>query len=103
NAIAATGVSTLSLHDGLPISLNLNRRPWMSQKPWTAIRNSGPSTDQNSGPISTKNTGKMTTIDSREKSPQKRRVNDQLRRPLALDRKSTRLNSNHVSTSYAVF
>src|SRR5438477_5982920 len=78
NVTAHTSIYTLSLHDALPI--------WRRTRP-----------------------ARLTTAPSRprcrrahppaERPPSRRRA----RPPLALDRKSTRLNSSHMSISYAVF
>src|SRR5207249_10427480 len=74
NDTAPTEIYTLSLHDALPIF------------PVTSVRD----TDENS--IRSRSCGRATSIRDASR-----------RRTSIEDRKSTRLNSSHVSISYAVF
>src|SRR5688572_32329948 len=80
NAAAPTGISTLSLHDALPI---LDREH--SIGPTTAL------TFSRDGRwlLARRNKGAAALWD--------------LRQPIRQDRKSTRLNSSHSQISYAVF
>src|SRR5438067_8702137 len=78
-APAPTGICTLSLHDALPISTAERRAP-----PGTRLVMSSPRPD--AGAVH----GQL----QRDRGQRRRRVGD---------RKSTRLNSSHVSISYAVF
>src|SRR5438067_2990552 len=74
NPTATTVIYTLSLHDALPI---FNSAAWYQNGPLTTVTNVGLTTaDSNGGSLISK---------------------------IGLDRKSTRLNSSHVSISYAVF
>src|SRR5690242_21153843 len=80
NDTATTEIYTLSLHDALPISRD---------QPSVAT-----ATDtQRAGPTSVA-TGRAAPSDAPEES---------YRRIETIDRKSTRLNSSHMSISYAVF
>src|SRR5437773_3825168 len=77
NDTATTEIYTLSLHDALPICGRAPRQP-SPPAPVASVRNVGP--------------------------PGNRRAHDRRRaRGHAADRKSTRLNSSHITISYAVF
>src|SRR5207249_9460364 len=92
---------TLSLHDALPISLVLSaaiNSPKVSSSRWTAEKYCA---------ISRRTAGRSSRNDGRAISDSVNNFNGAATGPLAaggsLDRKSTRLNSSHVSISYAVF
>src|SRR2546430_2811920 len=80
NDTATTEIYTLSLHDALPISLRVGRRPRARVPDMEFER-------------------------SRLREPEQRGqvVAQQVVVRLVLDRKSTRLNSSHSQISYAVF
>src|SRR5207249_11427139 len=91
-------ISTLSLHDALPIS----HRPWLRSSPSrnppipakrSTNRNESEGNCLATSPLLTENGCIATTRNASLMNH---------RRKLA-DRKSTRLNSSHVSISYAVF
>src|SRR5699024_12626206 len=75
-----TDIYTLSLHDALPIC--------MSQNDWSSSRSPQSSTGSSTAPSGSRGSTVATTPSSSSRRQ---------------DRKSTRLNSSHVSISYAVF
>src|SRR5438034_8174437 len=85
---ATTGISTLSLHDALPISERALRR--RGQEPRGGAEDA-------SGKEQARLGRAAEPVDGR---PPARRC---ARRSVARDRKSTRLNSSHTVISYAVF
>src|SRR5699024_12603816 len=100
-ATSSSHISTLSLHDALPISSGMYFFPTASPKnkkcSWIAhshIKIIYPKNENQECEITFKN-GKQITIDASK-------CNFTFL-VLVLDRKSTRLNSSHVSISYAVF
>src|SRR5699024_11373841 len=78
---STTAISTLSLHDALPISI----RPRSPHCVVESSRNTGSPLTASSHILTFEHSSKTSTPPSRS------------------DRKSTRLNSSHVSISYAVF
>src|SRR5688500_20345025 len=83
-ASAPTRISTLSLHDALPISAGM-RMPGWREAMWTHLN---------------------LALRSGRERPGNSLTDDELRSievPVVLDRKSTRLNSSHLVISYAVF
>src|SRR3712207_7594278 len=86
NDTATTEIYTLSLHDALPISAQVGSVPWSADRP-AQLLGSPSGTGRRSVPSSA-------TV-TRSSHPDIR--------PLAVDRKSTRLNSSHANISYAVF
>src|SRR5207249_8585521 len=88
NYTTTTEIYTLSLHDALPISIGCgtcSSDPWGS-RPDRRCRN--------------RNCAKASRMVSAHPGNRSRSI--RTRRP-PIDRKSTRLNSSHVSISYAVF
>src|SRR5207249_10015550 len=85
HAPATTHISTLSLHDALPISFGLDQ----------------PLPNQYVNYLSNLLTGNWLTSPSG--LPVLPQILNALPETVELDRKSTRLNSSHVSISYAVF
>src|SRR3712207_7474721 len=81
NDTATTEIYTLSLHDALPISRQLRRRPRTWPATATDLAEAG-AQPADRGPL------------RRDHGP---------RDGLLRDRKSTRLNSSHANISYAVF
>src|SRR5437868_13178017 len=91
---AATQIFTLSLHDALPISMSCNEmvEAAFAKKYWTSNGKTPSQTIYAAVIREITKKGK----DSRFKKTDRGQFE-------ATDRKSTRLNSSHVSTSYAVF
>src|SRR5207249_11477899 len=83
---ATTGISTLSLHDALPISVSGVSRPSTRKYGWFPTFRC-----KSEDLFSTARRSRSSTLVGIVCKPRKR------------DRKSTRLNSSHVSISYAVF
>src|SRR5699024_11412383 len=92
NHSSPTHISTLSLHDALPISTSLKPPPMFS-----TIYFPSPtwSLDAASFSLSIRELAKTAALSDPVKPPKPRCTSG--------DRKSTRLNSSHVSISYAVF
>src|SRR5258708_37501096 len=84
NDTATTEIYTLSLHDALPISVQIDQK--MFARPW------GDKTDG----------GARQRADHRNSGTPRGGV-EKARNEYLLDRKSTRLNSSHQIISYAVF
>src|SRR5207249_9290528 len=85
--LATTKFYTLSLHDALPIF-------------WASIRRKGRSVSKEfNQAVHADRAAYYRFAESRESDPQKKVKG----RAFPIDRKSTRLNSSHVSISYAVF
>src|SRR5699024_11896965 len=99
---APPGTSTLSLHDALPI-LRPPKVPCVGRKRasriFTPVRSSSLSAPATSGP----HQGAPKSSKGRVVPRPSHRVVPSSRPGHHTDRKSTRLNSSHVSISYAVF
>src|SRR5699024_11560826 len=96
-ATSPSALSTLSLHDALPICLEHRRR-------WRWPPAASPSQPSTSSSVRGFEDSPPSVWPRRVISTWKPRRNEQSSKEIAsTDRKSTRLNSSHVSISYAVF
>src|SRR5207249_9735543 len=96
NAPATTVIYTLSLHDALPICRRLGRASIFGETACGWSRGSG--VDDGSVPGD-----RAASAGDAGGRWRRARVLGDMRKPARQDRKSTRLNSSHVSISYAVF
>src|SRR5438067_4743046 len=105
NGVCRTGVSTKTAVDPSQVSLDTTKHYYISVMPGDAISNDDPN-----NPGHAMSGAEIVYLSGSWRSPLSPTVagvnitvEPQLQHPAKLDRKSTRLNSSHVSISYAVF